>query len=96
VFARVTTVQVPPDKLDDSLRYVREQVLPTVQGLDGFKGMYQLVDRTAGRVLGITLWETQEALQNSAPVAQRLRSGAQDRGASGMPTADEYEVTIQP
>jgi len=72
MFACVTTVQVLPDKLDDSLCFVREQVLPTVQGLAGYKSMYQLVGRTAGRVLGITLWETQEVLQNSASVTQRL------------------------
>ena len=96
MFARVTTVQGSPDRMEDGQRYVREQVLPTLQGLTGFKGFYQLMDRTSGKLLGISLWETEEALRASAPVAQRLRAGAEDRGAMGMPIAEEFEVTIQP
>ncbi len=31
MFARVTTVQAPPGRIEESARYVRERVLPAVQ-----------------------------------------------------------------
>jgi hypothetical protein len=61
MFARVTMVEASPDRIEGMTRYVREEILPAMQGQAGFKGMYHLVDRKSGRMLGITLWETEEA-----------------------------------
>jgi len=35
--ARVSTLEVPRDQMNETLRNVREQVLPLIQQQDGFK-----------------------------------------------------------
>ena len=94
MFARVTTVGFEGAP-DEAVAYVREQVLPAVQGLSGFRGLYHLVDRQRGKALGITLWETAAALRASAATAQRLRAASVGRGPSAEPAAEEYEVVLQ-
>jgi len=95
MFARVTTLQVSPDRIEETARFGREQVLPAMQGRPGFKAMYYLIDREHGRALGITLWETEEDVLATEEQAQRLRSTAVGRGASVEPTAQVYEVSFQ-
>jgi heme-degrading monooxygenase HmoA len=95
MFARVTTVRAEPDRIEELTRYVREEILPANQGQAGFKGMYHLVDRKNGRTLGITLWETEDALRATEESARQRRAGAVGRGASAEPTAEVYEVGFQ-
>ncbi len=95
MFARVTTVQVSPDQIEESVRFAREEVLPIVQGRPGFKAMYHLVNREAGHVLGITLWETEEDMLAPEEQARRLRIAAVKHVAPSEPTAHVYEVSFQ-
>jgi len=94
MFARVTTLQVPSDRIEASARFGREQALPAMQGRPGFKGMYYLIDRENGRGLGITLWETEEDLLATEEQARQLRATAVE-GVSAPPTAQIYEVSFQ-
>jgi hypothetical protein len=80
MYARVVTVQVQPDKMDELLRRVRELV-PTVQARRGFHEGRFLTDAHTGTVLGITVWET-EADAKAAPVG----------GAEGGPLRDLLTV----
>ena len=52
MYARVTTLEGTPDKMDDATRHVREQTLPQLQQMDGFKGFVALGDRHSGKLLG--------------------------------------------
>ena len=38
MYARVTTIQGSPDKMDDAERHIQEQILPQLQKMEGFKG----------------------------------------------------------
>jgi heme-degrading monooxygenase HmoA len=96
MFARVTTTKGSPDKVDESIRHVREETLPAAKKLGGFKGMYLLVDRKTGNDLAITLWETEADLKASTEAANRLRAQAtQAAGATQPPKVDIYEIAIQ-
>jgi heme-degrading monooxygenase HmoA len=48
-------------------------VLPTLESLDGFKGVLVLVDEQANVVHGVTLWEGEDHLQRAEPVLRRIR-----------------------
>jgi hypothetical protein len=41
MYARLTTLEGPTDKIDDAIRYTQEQVLPQLQQMDGFQGVYR-------------------------------------------------------
>jgi heme-degrading monooxygenase HmoA len=104
MFASVSAYQGPPDQIDDGLRYAQENIVPSLQVVEGFEGVYLLVDRQSGKVLTMTLWESEEALLASEEATQ-LRS--EHRGQWGqVPTAEAgsqevageegYEVAISP
>ena len=94
-YARVTTGQGMTADMDAGQRYVREQVLPAVQAVQGFGGMLHLVDRQAGKVLGLVFFDSEDALRQTTELAQQMRAGADRAGIGGTRTADEYEVALQ-
>ena len=94
MFARVTTVLGQPDRLDEGIRVFREQITPLVQGQPGFQGAYLLVDRERGKALAISLWESEQAMQQTEEaIAQQRTQAAQQMGAS-TPAVERYEVVL--
>jgi hypothetical protein len=96
--ARVTTLEGPPERMDDATRFVREQVLPQLQQLDEFKGFLALGDRQSGKVLGVALWESEEALRATDEAAARIRGGVAEAsgGAATVASVEDYEVIAGP
>ena len=94
MYARVTTLEGPPDKLDDATRHVQEQVLPQLKQMDGFKGFVALGNRQSGKLLGVALWENEEALRASEEAASRLRGGAAEATDSAVARVEEFEVSV--
>jgi heme-degrading monooxygenase HmoA len=92
--ARVTTLEGPPDRLDEGTRHVQEQILPQLRQQDGFKGFIALGDRQNGKILGVVLWEDEEALRASEEAASRLRGGAAEATGAEVAGVEQYEVTV--
>ena len=57
--AQVTTVEASPARLDDAIRFFREQVLPRLRQMDGFEEFIALSARRSGKLLGVALWENE-------------------------------------
>ena len=96
MFARISTILGKPDRTDEGIRNYREQVLPAVRKMAGFKGAYLLVDRKIGKSAGITMWETEKDLQASSAAANQLRArGAVATAAATPPMVEIYEVAVQ-
>jgi hypothetical protein len=96
MFARITTVEGKPEKVDAGARNYREKVIPAIKKLHGFKHAYLLVDRKTGVNLSVVLWDTEKDLQSSIPTNLQLRSQFADAvGADKPPTASAYEVAEQ-
>lgn len=101
MFARVQSGQLgqlPPEATSTFVGMIRDQVIPRAQGLEGLKGGYWLLDRGTGRVIGITLWETKEALEASAAEATRIREESSRGAGLPVPSVEEFEVigSIEP
>jgi len=92
VYARVSTLEGPPELMDESLRLAREVVLPQGRLMEGFKGMIALGDRHSGRTLGITFWESEEAMRTSEEAAKRLREESAKAGSDTIISVERYEV----
>ena len=95
MLARVTTVEGPPERMDDATRFVWEQLLPQLRQLDGFKGFLALGNRQSGKVLGVALWESEEALRATDEAAARISGGAEAAGGT-VASVENYEVIAGP
>ena len=91
---RLTTVEAPPDRMDDATRHLQEQVLPQLQQLDGFEGLIALRDRASGRVRAVAFWESEEALRASDEAAARIRGGVTEATGGTVASVENYEVVV--
>jgi heme-degrading monooxygenase HmoA len=94
VFARVSTFEGSPEQVEELTRYASERVLPTLNELEGFNGILGLADRQSGRVLAVTLWETEEAMRTSEEAANRLRDESAEAASETKVGVERYEVTF--
>lgn len=94
MYTRTTIIQADPDKIDEGVAHVRDQVLPSVTAMDGCVGMSLLVDRDSGRCIAATAWESESALRNSAEAVRPLREGAERVLGSDTSTVDMWEVAV--
>lgn len=93
--ARVTALQMDPERIDQAVADLEEQDIPEFEKADGFKGFTVLVDRSAGKVVGTSYWSSKETMDASEELGQGARErAAQTGGASGEPQVDRFEVAI--
>jgi heme-degrading monooxygenase HmoA len=79
MFARVRITTGVPEKVDDGIRHFRETVVSGYKNVAGFKGAYLLVNRQNGRIMGITLWDTEADMRATTAC---VRTAASRRHAS--------------
>jgi heme-degrading monooxygenase HmoA len=81
MFARVSEWSVPPERQDEALRAAEEHIVPSLRMQSGYLGEWLFGDRENGRMLTVTLWETEEAMHATDEHAYWYRTfGAQDAG----------------
>ena len=66
--------------------------IPTVQDIDGNRGFMLLTDRSIGRAITITLWDSEASLYSTREQTDRVRE--QMAGTSGLwiQGVEHYEV----
>jgi hypothetical protein len=90
----VTGFQAPLDRVEESSRYVEEELVPAYRQEQGFRGWYSMVDANTGKGLTITLWETDEALHASETLRSLVvQTLMRDLGLT-ISSTDTYEVTV--
>jgi heme-degrading monooxygenase HmoA len=81
VYARVSEYAVPPEVQNEALRAVEEHIGPSLRMQSGFRGNWLFGDRENGRMLSVTLWETEEAMHATDEHAHwYVAFGAQETG----------------
>ena len=93
--ARTGTLQVSPDRIDDVVANLRDETIPRYREQSGYKGFTVLADRSSGKVVGISFWESQADLEASEELAAQARGSAAETGqAQAEPVRDAYEVLL--
>ena len=93
MYARTTTIDGEPSSIDAGIAQIRDTVMPMLEGLSGYIGLSLLVDRTSGRCIATSAWETEEAMRASDSVVHEARdSAAQTLG--GIPEIAEWEIAV--
>ena len=91
--ARHSTLQVSPDKLDDMVAKLRDEQLPKLKEQEGYKGFTVHADRSTGSAVGISYWESEEAMRASEEAGDAARrDAAETGGASAEPEVARFEV----
>ena len=94
--ARVTLVQILPDKMDEATAIYRDSVVPAAQQQKGCKGLLLLSDRNTGKGISITMWESEADMtvgESSGYYQQQLAKFKDVFGAP--PVREQYEVSVQ-
>ena len=96
MYARVTTFHAHPDKIDEANRIASESIVDAIKQQAGFKSFVTLADRTTGKAILITVFETEMDMQagvNDGFVQQQVAKIAPL--LTGTPTSEFFEVTFQ-
>jgi hypothetical protein len=91
MYARIATFESDPARVDDAIKLVQEEVQgETPEGLEGAK-MLMLVNRETGKGLGVTLFESEEAMRRGDEALNAMSPGASERRTS----VEFYEVPVE-
>lgn len=93
--ARISTIEGNAGKIDDAIKVIEEKILPTLKGLDGFRAINFLADRSSGRLLAVAFWDSEAALEGSVEAVKPLRTAVADAMDGTVAGADSYEVVAQ-
>ncbi len=91
--ARATTIRVGQNAGDAAIEQYRG-ALAAFRDMDGNRGAFLLVDPVAGRGVGVTLWESEEAMVESREQAEQLRQRAAEEAQGEIESVVEYQVAV--
>jgi heme-degrading monooxygenase HmoA len=98
MWVRISTLQGSPNQSDEDveqlLKVLRESVLPTARQMEGYKGVLSLGDRTSGKGVTLTFWETEETMRASEDAANKLRQQAADDMQEEIAGVERFEIFI--
>jgi heme-degrading monooxygenase HmoA len=90
MWARVSTYKLPADDLEGAIERF-SQALGEVQE-PGLERAELLVDRSSGKALTITVWDSEETLLSSVEAANRIRSGAAEAASVSIEDVAHYKI----
>ncbi|MEV0797673.1 antibiotic biosynthesis monooxygenase [Kribbella sp. NPDC050281] len=94
MFAQIASTEAAGDKLAGLLTFCEEQ-LPGFREAPGFKGFYLLADHQSGKIVTISLWDSDDDLRsnNEGRGAQARHEASTELGVA-QPPVDVYEVVL--
>jgi heme-degrading monooxygenase HmoA len=93
--ARVSTIQLDPARIDETVSEFEEQDLPKFSQLGGFRGFTLLIDRASGKVIGTSYWDSRELMAASEEEGESARQRVAETGkAQSAPAVERFEVAL--
>ncbi len=94
-FARVTFAEIDPARVEDGIAEIKEIVIPRTRVFPGFQGGYWLGDREAGKVIGVTMFDSEESLRETDEAAAQIRQQAGSDIEVTFTAIESYEVIAE-
>ncbi len=96
MYARVVTVHIQPDRLDEVIQVFRDSISPAAKQQKGNKGGYFLTDHKTGKAISIAFWET-EADMAAGETGDYLREQIAKVASAftAAPLAEHFEVSVE-
>src|SRR3712207_1269848 len=92
MYARSTTLTADPQRMDDGIRMVRDEIMPAVQSMPGCLGLSMLCDRETGRSIVTTSWDSAESMAATADRVMDMRQRALDAFGGRDMSVDAWEI----
>jgi heme-degrading monooxygenase HmoA len=82
------------DEIEQQVKILRENIIPTARQMGGYQGVLSLGDRSTGKSITLTFWESEEAMRASEEAADKLRQQAADEVQEEIAGVERFEVYI--
>ena len=92
MYARLTTIQGKPEKLEDAIRVIENDVIPASKVLPGFKTGYWFADRKTGKMYSVTVFETEKDVESTEAAASQLRKQATEKLGAEVKNVERLEL----
>jgi len=93
VYARSTTFHGRPGNIDAGITFIKDEVWPMLEAIEGCRGLSLLVDRDTGHCIATSSWESEETMHASDEQLRPIRDQGRDI-LGGTMEMDEWEVAI--
>lgn len=94
MYARITVIEMPPERLSDFEALSRRPIGPSFVGVPGQRLGFYLIDRTRGRVMMVPVWESEEALDRTEAALDELIEQARLQCGAQLVSIERYEVFL--
>ena len=95
MYARlISFLGADPEKREDAIQTIRENVIPTLRKYDGFAGYIALYDQQNRRAKAVLLWESEETAEAAELELVEFRREMTSRIGLTVESADLYEAPV--
>jgi heme-degrading monooxygenase HmoA len=96
MYARVTELNMKPDKVEEAIEIYRKSVVPAAKCQRGFIAIYLLTDRPTGKGRAISFWKTEkDCLANEHNRYYQEQLAKFIDFYQSAPIREGYEVTVK-
>jgi quinol monooxygenase YgiN len=93
VYARSTTFTARLESIDAGIAYIRDEVMPELQTMEGCIGLSMMADRQSGRCIATSAWQSEDAMRATEGRVHPMRERA-TQIAGGTPQVEEWEIAV--
>ena len=94
VHVRITQLEDVKD-VDKATAVLRDEILPGIKGLKGFRGITASADRSTGTVAILSMWDSEADQRASAEAITQLRDSATESIGGRLGEVRSYEQLLQ-
>jgi hypothetical protein len=94
VFARSSTIKAQPERIDDGIAQVNDEVMPALTDIDGCLGLSLLVERSSGRCIATSSWDSEETMRSSNEQLQPVRERLLETLGGDSIEVQEWEIAM--
>lgn len=95
MYARISTVQGDPSKIDDAVAFINDKIIPTLKGLNGFTAINFMADRSTGKLVAVAFWQDEAALKASDEAIGSMRNEVADVVGGKVEGVESYQLVAQ-
>ncbi len=95
MFARIATFEgIDPGTSADVMERVRDRAVSILEGMPGWQGGMQLIDRSGGRAMTVSFFDTEENMHAAEPTFESMPDQIPEvrQMAGGRTSVERYEV----